>query len=297
MAQNIIHISDTSAKKPVLELNNYIVRSSVRSFSQESKNSGLSVKYVIRGQEDYRIDGKKHLLSSGQFLVVNKGQEIECQLNGNQPIEGLCMYLDDSLLLKRIKEMGLSNEELLAGNQNESPIPEFKSLVYTADTNDLGKFAIRVSKSLDGLDDFGTGAFFYQIADELIKHQQGELRMINQITRSKKSTREEIHRRITESINYIHSYFHRDLSIPELARVSCMSEFHFLRCFKSLTGTTPHQFISRLRLEKAAELLALETISASDVAYAVGFHDASSFGRIFKKKYQLSPIQYRKKLA
>ena len=64
---------------------------------------------------------------------------------------------------------------------------------------------------------------------------------------------------------------------------------------KKLTGLSPSQFISSIRLRSAARLLKEEEYSISEIAYKVGFNDHTYFNRLFKKTFQLTPSQYRLK--
>ena len=63
---------------------------------------------------------------------------------------------------------------------------------------------------------------------------------------------------------------------------------------KDLTGQTPHDFIRKVRLKKAAELLACGKMNVSEVTYTCGFSSPTSFSALFKKFYGVSPSQYYK---
>jgi AraC-like DNA-binding protein len=63
---------------------------------------------------------------------------------------------------------------------------------------------------------------------------------------------------------------------------------------KDLTGQTPHDFIRKVRLKKAAELLASGKMNVSEVTYTCGFSSPTSFSALFKKFYGVSPSQYYK---
>lgn len=76
--------------------------------------------------------------------------------------------------------------------------------------------------------------------------------------------------------------------------------YDYLRkLFKSETGTTPHRYLSDVRLQAAAERLGFhdENLSISEVAHLCGFHEPLYFSRMFRKKYGLSPSQYQSKLS
>ncbi len=84
-----------------------------------------------------------------------------------------------------------------------------------------------------------------------------------------------------------------ELPLARLARLAGLSEFHFLRRFRSLTGETPKQYVTRLRVERAALRLLLETTSVAEVALDAGFKNHETFTRAFRRRFATTPIEYR----
>ena len=85
-----------------------------------------------------------------------------------------------------------------------------------------------------------------------------------------------------------------DLSVDMIADEAGISRVHLHRKMKELTGQTPHDFIRNIRLKKAANLLANQGINVTEVMYACGFANSSSFSTVFKKFYGMSPRDYMK---
>jgi PAS domain S-box-containing protein len=80
------------------------------------------------------------------------------------------------------------------------------------------------------------------------------------------------------------------ISVKEMAREAGLSESHFSRTFKRITGETPHQFALRLRLERASAALARHSVtSIADVAAECGFFDQAHLTREFRKKFGITP--------
>ena len=100
-------------------------------------------------------------------------------------------------------------------------------------------------------------------------------------------------RRIRSVTDYIRANLAADLAISELAAQAGLSSFHFARVFRRETGETPHQFVTRLRLEEAARLLRATDQTVLQVAIAVGFESASHFSVQFKRGYGVTPLAYR----
>ncbi len=81
--------------------------------------------------------------------------------------------------------------------------------------------------------------------------------------------------------------------LDSLAAVARLSPWHFLRTFEALTGTTPHQYVMRLRLRRAAFRLRTERSGILDLALDCGFGDVSNFNRAFRAEFGVSPRAYR----
>jgi AraC family transcriptional regulator len=81
--------------------------------------------------------------------------------------------------------------------------------------------------------------------------------------------------------------------LSSLAQIARLSRYHFLRTFEALTGTTPHQYLLRLRLRRAAIRLRTERTRILDIALACGFGDVSNFNRTFRAEFGLTPRAYR----
>lgn len=108
------------------------------------------------------------------------------------------------------------------------------------------------------------------------------------------STQENIYlRRINTAIDHIRENLGDDLSLDALAGVAGFSPFHFHRLFKSITGETLNEIVTRLRLERAAALLrATPKLSVTEAAFACGFKSAPVFSRAFKKQYDINARQW-----
>lgn len=89
----------------------------------------------------------------------------------------------------------------------------------------------------------------------------------------------------------------RAVSVADMAREAGLEERTFLRRFKAATGLRPTEYSQCVRTEKARELLQFTRRSIDQIAWSVGYEDATAFRRIFSRLVGLSPGEYRKRFA
>jgi len=85
----------------------------------------------------------------------------------------------------------------------------------------------------------------------------------------------------------------KTITLKELAEASHLSSYHFLRCFRSAYTKTPFQYLTHLRLKKACKLLRETEMPVNEIISKCGFENDSSFIRLFKKEFRITPIQFR----
>jgi AraC family transcriptional regulator len=98
-------------------------------------------------------------------------------------------------------------------------------------------------------------------------------------------------RRVKE---FVHAKIEDELSLGELAHSVGLSTAHFAEMFRKSTGETPHQFVLRLRVERAKEMLRTAESRVLDVAIACGFKTQQHFARVFRLLCGSTPTEYRR---
>ncbi len=98
---------------------------------------------------------------------------------------------------------------------------------------------------------------------------------------------------ITRAKQYIREHQSEELPLGQVAKAVNMSTFYFCKIFKKATGTNFTDYVSRVRVERARNLLLNPNLRISEIAYEVGFQSLTHFHRVFKKLLGQSPTEYR----
>ncbi len=99
--------------------------------------------------------------------------------------------------------------------------------------------------------------------------------------------------RIEKTLDYIECHLGELLDLANLADVAGMSPSNFHKVFKKQTSYTPFQFVEKLRVTKAHNLLMEGDLLVSDLSDMLGYKDYETFSRVFKKHYLLSPDDFK----
>lgn len=90
--------------------------------------------------------------------------------------------------------------------------------------------------------------------------------------------------------------FDEKLTLADLSIEADLSEFHLLREFRAAFGETPHAFLTRMRLERAKELLTVSSRPVTEICFDVGFTSLGSFSTLFRRQLGLSPLEFRRQV-
>jgi AraC family transcriptional regulator len=108
-----------------------------------------------------------------------------------------------------------------------------------------------------------------------------------------RTTADDYVERVNRAIDHVTRHLGEPLRLEKVAKVACFSPFHFHRVFRSVTGETLHDFVLRLRLERAIFLMArAKRLRLTDIALQCGFGSSSDFSRSFKTMYGVSPRSF-----
>ena len=115
--------------------------------------------------------------------------------------------------------------------------------------------------------------------------------------KGKAETIKDYHERINMVLLFINNNLEEKLTLETLSSISNFSPFHFHRIMRAHLGESIGEYILRIRLNTAAQLLRFSNETVQDISFKVGYETPSSLNKAFKKRFDLSPLEFRSKQA
>jgi AraC family transcriptional regulator len=229
----------------------------------------FAVSYVRKGSFGLTSRGQRFELVAGSILVGHPGDEYLCTHEHHRTGDECLAF---HLAPEAVETLGVRGELFRVGSL--PPLPELMVL------GELAQAAAEQRSDL-GLDELGL-CFAARFA-ELVSGRK----------RAAPEGAARDRRRAVEAALWIDEHAHEAIDLARAAGAVELSPYHFLRLFSRALGVTPHQYLLRSRLRRAARLLADEERSITDVALDVGFADLSNFVRTFHRAAGVSPRRFR----
>ena len=239
----------------------------------EEQHGNVSIAAVTEGTFQYRTESGSAVLSPGALLLGNPGACFEC---GHEHAGGdrcLSFHFSADYFETIVAETpGVRRAGFALPRM--PPVTALMPLLAAAeaardnrDTAELEELALRIAGAVAAL--------------------------LAETARPKSPLRVSDQRRVTAALRRIEADAQEPLTLASLAREAAMSPYHFLRTFRRVVGMTPHQYVLRTRLHRAAVRIRRSDEPISSIVFAEGFDDLSTFNRRFRQIMGESPSRFR----
>lgn len=243
----------------------------------EEQHQNYTIAMVVAGSFQYRGRHGHELMTPGSFVLGSFGQSFECGHEHGTGDRCIAFSFAPEYFEQLAAETGVAKAGFRA--LRVPPMRAFSPLVARACAGLLEQADVPWEE------------LSLQLAGQTL-----ELVKNGDLSSSAGSTQPSSEARVTRALRMIERHIHDglDVRIESLAVEAGLSPYHFLRTFERVTGTTPHQYILRMRLREAGIRLAAEPEKVLDIALDCGFGDVSNFNRAFRAEFGISPRAYRK---
>lgn len=238
---------------------------------------------LLSGDVTYCIEGRTYDLRANDIVLVNAGEVHKPVIHSDAPYERIIIYVSPEFLSEYREDgndLSLCLRQALA---EQSHVLRLHSSL----SGRLGTTMRELDRSL-GDEDYANELYHRVLFLEFMI-QLNRAALHNHIEFIEDSTSNE---KILSILSYLNDHLTEDISIDDLSARFFLSRYYLMHTFKEQTGYTVGSYLSTKRLILARELIANGT-PITDVCYACGFRNYSTFSRAYKKSFGESPRDYR----
>ena len=221
--------------------------------------------YVERGVLDIVLNGTSYAAQSGTVVLFPPHCHYKYTFSGNHPLSYLWAHFTGSYAKRFLEECG------------------FGALPFLCDSDPN----IKVTSGFETLFEL------FASHDPLQKRKLACRLEDILLCIASEANHTEKFRDLKKSLEHIHSFYNKDLKIPDLAKMENLSNSRYITVFKKHMGIPPSDYIINLRINVACDLLKNHDMSIKAIAACVGYDDPHFFCKLFKKKTGISPKSYR----
>ncbi|HTD99664.1 MAG TPA: AraC family transcriptional regulator [Mucilaginibacter sp.] len=281
-----------------LKNNNAIYSGTRNTKYNQQTTSDFSIRFVFSGNERYSIGKRQLSIYTDSFLILNKGTQYSSTAESAIPVQSFGISFDDKFLQDFKNSWQLKDDTLLGigkypyasryENDFDETIYPFKGDLFF-NINHLKHHLDRGLQDELLINEYLHHCLinYFQIFNEEIFQKAQRLNFLN------KSTKIEILRRLNLAKEYLYTNYNNNINLEELAEYACLSVTHLLRTFKQAFHVSPHQFLVQIRLQRAKDLLKNTDYPVNEIVNLIGFDCPSSFIRLFRDRFQTTPLKYR----
>lgn len=285
-----------------MKYNNILVNGAeiIREITYSAYYPRLSGKYalhlVLAGEVSFSIERRHITLVPGSFIFLNPDTCYTQRIDSATEVEMLTILLDvdficdfeQSTLFKEYLSQDFAKDVRKKGGRLVESIYALKGnikfnvsqLIRQMENKEYDVSLLTAYLNHTLLD-------YYELYDSEVIKREASLQFLNDDTKT------EILKRLSVARDYMVSNYKKRIQLDEIAQVACLSVNHLLRTFKQAYQQSPHQFLTMVRLQQAKYLLKNTNYPVGEIVDIVGFECPSSFIRLFRNSFNVTPGQYR----
>ncbi len=249
----------------------------------------------LRGSSQCTVDGETRTIHEDTYFISNRSQSYTFAIEKGESAETFNIHFGEHFVESALNAL-LTPAELTLdrGDRQEFSELHFFNRLYRRDAefDRVIQWMVQ-SYQQNGFNKLLFDEQLFCLLQLLVKEDRGVRAAIDALPTVKRSTRVEVYKRLSRSLDLIHSVFPEPIDLDDVAGAACLSKFHFLRLFKQAYGISPYQYIQDLRLTKARQLLSGTTLAVAEIATFLGFDNPQSFSRLFFQRMGMYPAPFR----
>ena len=218
------------------------------------------VHYVFSGRGTFYTHGRDYSLSAGDIFLIRPGEWTVYEADEKEPWHYLWIGFDSS-----VSQGDWTRHDVRSILGNDVIFRDIKEKIENISEKEL----------------FLCGKIF---------------ELLSVLSRSDSPKRAATEEYVLQAQNYIETNYMNPIRVEELADSLNLNRSYFSTSFRKMVGSSPQKYLVDYRLQKASEILGARNISVREAALSCGYTDIYNFSKMFKKRFGISPANYRSKL-
>ena len=243
---------------------------------------------VAQGHKEVHLDGQSYHYNPDNYLVLTLPLPAECQtfVEPGKPLYSLMVDFDMAQLTELVRLFDEHHENVAFHTVNDA-----KGLYVSQCSEDIRSAALRLAECLQS--PLKSDALGLSIVRELLYALLQGPQAASLFALVSHNTQLA---RLERVLKHLHEHFEEQLDVGRLASLANMSPSSFHRNFKQMTSSSPIQYVKKIRLTRAKELLLDQGFKVKQAAAQVGYESPTQFSREFKRYFGESPQRVGRQL-
>ncbi len=226
--------------------------------------------FILRGTGFFERGGRRVALEAGQGFLILPGESTFYAASQNDPWEYCWIGFDGADAPRLLRECGLGADNFVFTDRSGGLLrEEMLELVALFDRPESNEYT-RLGQ-------------LYRCLSRMVTRPPAQAAPGREYTE--------------QALAFLRRNFSYDIRVTDVARHVGIDRTYLFRLFRQYVGLSPRDYLMRLRLRAAAELLTAGRLTVTEAALSCGFQSLSVFDKQFKKQYGVSPMQYRRRAA
>lgn len=274
---------------------NFIIHQRARTY-QWTGDCFLSVKSFYHGSATYQVKHREYIVNDRNYLILNDCTRYRIIIDNPSVVESFCVFFSPDFVCQKVSALNATDEQQLNFSYKLTDGIKLleKNYLHGGKVSDLlfnGRQFLKYH-----IPEIQKEEYYHNLLNAILAQNNESLKIADKLALKKKSTREEIYRRLLYARNFMDCHYVENLTLKEISSVAMLSENHFLRNFKRVYNSSPFQYITRLKIADAKRQISETDKSITDIALNLGYSSLSNFSYYFKSMVGLSPAEFRKKV-
>lgn len=221
--------------------------------------------FIVNGKGKFKVKDTTYNLSKGNIFIIRPNEITYYEADKEEPWEYIWIGFEINKNGVLFEKAEFLNKDILYSQASEYI---FKNMIESEKFNNISREVFLASK-------------IYELFSIIIEEENNK--MVDDFPKIY----------VMKAQSYILANYMHDITVESISKFLGINRGYFSTIFKKAIGKSPKRYIVDVRLEKAARFLLENNFTPSEAARSTGYNDVFNFSKMFKRKFGISPLNYK----